>query len=79
MRGFPQVPAYLLASRYNEDMSYTDAQNQAKQNSTQYATIMYVIELKEGKRYAVISEARYNSRGLEAKVMCIYANGQLIG
>lgn len=57
-------------------MSYDDALVQARQNSIDYPdSIIYVIGLPGGKRYSVISEVRYNSRGLEDPVAIAFENG----
>jgi hypothetical protein len=56
-------------------MTLTQAEQQAAQNSIDYKAIMYVCEVKKGKKYSVVSEDRYNSRGLEDKIMGIYECG----
>lgn len=56
-------------------MKLTEAETLAAQNSIDYKSIMYVCELKKGKKYSVVSEDRYNSRGLEDRIMSIWEAG----
>lgn len=56
-------------------MSLSEAESKAQSLSVQYETIMYVIEDRKGK-YSVVSEFRYNERGLEDKrIMAFYDRG----
>lgn len=53
-------------------MTFNEAEAQAKANAEQYKTIMYVVELKEKRHYSVVSEMRYNSRGIEEPVVAVF-------
>ncbi len=59
-------------------MKLSEAEKQAAQNSVEFSAIMYVCELKKGKKYSVVSESRYNSRGLEDPIMSIWEAGSRV-
>lgn len=58
-------------------MTFNEAEAQAKANSLQYRSISYVIDLGD-KQYSVVSEERYNARGLEDPVIVAFDKGEKV-